>query len=190
MTTTGMDIPELTHTNKPRLCAELYRHHWSIANTLPDIDCTSPNYICSDCHCRATVKYLSRERSEATGRSHVSSGPSTTGTWTQRHRQPRNPISLLGGVMGRCRQKSARCRTEKSSNMTNIWALLKNIYFYICVGEDVFWRSQWLHRPNLHSICLLTLLDQLLSSTQPMVALRKVNPCSCYSQISISAGCV
>lgn len=56
----------------------LHRHHWSIANTLPGIDCTFPNYICSGCHCGAIVKYLSKERSEATGRSHVLSGRSGT----------------------------------------------------------------------------------------------------------------
>lgn len=57
---------------------QLRRQHWSIASTLPGIDCTFPNYICSGCHCGAIVKYLSKERSEATGRSHVLSGPSGT----------------------------------------------------------------------------------------------------------------
>lgn len=57
------------NTNTPLLCVELDTHHWSTANTLPGIHCTSPNYICSGCHCRATVKYLSKERSEATERS-------------------------------------------------------------------------------------------------------------------------
>lgn len=56
----------------------LHRHHWSILDTLPAIDCAFPNYICPGCHCRPTVKYLSKERSEATGKSHVSSGPSDT----------------------------------------------------------------------------------------------------------------
>lgn len=50
---------------------QLHRLLWSTANTLPDIDCTSSNYICWDDHCRATVKCLSRERSEAGGTSHI-----------------------------------------------------------------------------------------------------------------------
>ena len=115
-----------SHTNMLRLCPELYRHRWSIANTLPGIDCTSPNYICSGCHCRATVKYLSRQRSEATGRSHVSSGPTTTGTRTQRHRQPGNSISLLG-VKGWCRKKSARVENSQA-RLTLSSFLKKNIY--------------------------------------------------------------
>ena len=104
---------------------QLYRHHWSIANTLPGIDCTFSNYICSGCHCRATVKYLSRGRSEATGRSHVSSGPTTTTQETENI----NPLPLLDK---RCGEMSTREYPEQ-----NLSFYVKIHFWWRCVRKRV-----------------------------------------------------
>lgn len=48
-------------------------------NTLPDFHGSSSNYICPNCYCRLTVKYRSRERSEAKEKVPSHQAPPTLG---------------------------------------------------------------------------------------------------------------